>query len=66
MLVNILKLWDKCNKYPMGKQVFSFLFCLKAPYFLTILPLVENLKPGHASVSLKQRWILQNMIQRYY
>jgi hypothetical protein len=72
----------------MGKYLFSQLFCLKAPYFRTISPIVNDMKAGHgescrsffifraegfsyfwlvalptASVSLKQKWSLQNHIQ---
>jgi len=61
--INVLKIYNNFKKYPFGKNVFSFFFCSQAPYFFTIIPKVEDLKPGHASISLKQRWILQNMIK---
>jgi acyl-coenzyme A thioesterase PaaI-like protein len=50
-------------KYPFGRQIFSFLFCTKAPYFMTIRPQVVDLKEGLAVVSMKQRWRVQNHIK---
>lgn len=35
------------EKYPGGKWVFSMMFSLAAPYFMTIRPLVNEFKPGH-------------------
>lgn len=59
----VLNFYNKCLKYPFGKRIFSMGFSFAAPYFLSIWPLVENLKPGHASVSLTQSWSLQNHIK---
>ena len=55
-MYNMMKAW------PMGKSFFSLSF-LWAPYFLTIRPMVEDLGPGNAVVSLKQRWGVQNHIK---
>jgi acyl-coenzyme A thioesterase PaaI-like protein len=35
----------------------------KAPYFLTILPKVDELRPGYSKVSMNQKWIVQNHIK---
>lgn len=78
-------LYNKLVKYPFGREIFSFLFCTQAPYFLGIRPLVQDMKPGFgttffihmalesclmnilysivASVSMKQRWGVQNHIK---
>jgi hypothetical protein len=60
---HILQVYNNCLKYPFGKGIFSFLYCYKVPYFLTIAPMVQEIRPGHASISLKQKWILHNMIK---
>jgi len=60
---NVLKLYKSMSAYPMGKALFSLGFSVKAPYFLTILPMVRDLAPGLSVVSLKQRWIMQNHIK---
>lgn len=59
----LLKLYNKLSPLPMGKSIFSILFSMKAPYFLTIFPHVEDLKRGHAVISIKQKWIMQNHIK---
>eukprot|EP01032_Pedospumella_encystans_P021509 gene21509-24396_t len=63
MAVNVAKLYNTFLKYPFGKQAFSLAFSLFAPYFLTIRPSVNDLKPGFSSVSMKQRWGVQNHIK---
>jgi acyl-coenzyme A thioesterase PaaI-like protein len=60
---NVLALYNKALKYPYGKTLFSLSFCAAAPYFLTIFPAVDELKPGLAKVSLQQTWIKQNHIK---
>lgn len=58
-----LALYKTLEKYPFGKNVFSWLFCTQAPYFLTIKPVVNAVTAGHADVSMKQRWQVQNHIK---
>ena len=58
-----LKMYNDCSKYPFGKAIFSFLYSTHVPYFLTISPMVQEMKPGHASISLKQKWLLHNHIK---
>lgn len=60
---NVLKLYNRLETLPFGKSLFSKAFSIYAPYFLTINPLVEELKSGHTTVSLKQSWIKQNHIK---
>ena len=60
---NVLKMYNKLQGVPLGKSLFNLAFCFKAPYFLTIFPSVNDLKAGYVSVSLKQRWIVQNHIK---
>ena len=63
MNVNVLSLYQKFSKYPLGRQAFSALFCMKAPYFLTIRPTITSLQKGSATVQMSQRWAVQNHIQ---
>ena len=46
-LGNVAKMYNTITKYPLGKYVFSQLFCLKAPYFMSINPMVNDLKSGY-------------------
>ena len=63
MNLNVLKMYNSFSKYPLGKHLFSALFCMKAPYFLTIFPVVSELKEGKAVVTMSHRWIVQNHIK---
>lgn len=58
----VLKQWNRAAGYPGGKWFFSQVVARKAPYFRTISPLVEELRPHFAKVSLKKKRALENHI----
>jgi hypothetical protein len=45
-LGSVLKSYNKLASLPLGKYIFSKIFCLNAPYFLSISPIVNDLKAG--------------------
>jgi acyl-coenzyme A thioesterase PaaI-like protein len=47
---------------PMGKWLFSRAVCWKAPYFASISPRFEELRPRFARVSMRKRRAVQNHI----
>ena len=55
-------MWIRLKDKPMGKWLFARAVCWKAPYFSTISPRFEELKPGYARVSLKKRRAVENHI----
>jgi len=57
-----LALWRRCEGLPFGKWLFSRLICWKAPYFGTISPRFEELRPGLARVAMAKRRRVQNHI----
>lgn len=57
-----LALWEKLSRYPGGRWLFSRLLCLKAPYFGTIRPQLEILRPGCCQVRIGKRRAVQNHI----
>jgi acyl-coenzyme A thioesterase PaaI-like protein len=57
-----LGLWQRCEGLPFGRWMFSRVVCWKAPYFGTISPRFEELRPGFARVSMKKRRGVQNHI----
>ena len=59
---NVLAMWLKLKDKPMGKWMFARAVCWKAPYFSSIAPRFEELKPGYARVSLKKRRAVENHI----
>lgn len=59
---DVLSIYRKCEKLPYGRQLFSRLVCRKAPYFKTIHPRFEELRPGYCRITMKKRKAVQNHI----
>ncbi|MBL8513170.1 MAG: DUF4442 domain-containing protein [Betaproteobacteria bacterium] len=60
--MNVLDTWNKMSAKPLGKWLFSRAVCMKAPYFGSIKPRFEEMKPGYARVSMKKRRSVENHI----
>lgn len=58
----VLALWNRMSGYPGGKWLFSKAVATRAPYFSTISPLIEELRPNFARASLKKKRALENHI----
>lgn len=57
-----LSAWNRLQAKPFGKTLFSRFVCFKAPYFATISPRFEELRPGFVRVSMKKRRGVTNHI----
>ena len=57
-----LEAWRRLESKPIGKWIFTRVICWKAPYFATISPRFEELRPGYARVSMRKRRAVQNHI----
>lgn len=57
-----LAMWEKLEGKPFGKALFSRAICWKAPYFASIRPRIEELRPGFARVTMRKRRAVQNHI----
>ena len=57
-----LATWRRLERAPFGKSIFSRVICWKAPYFGTIRPRFEELRPGLARVSMRKRRAVANHI----
>jgi len=55
-------LWQRFSSKPAGKWAFSRLLCLKAPYFDTISPRIEELRPEYCEVRMRKRRAVLNHI----
>ena len=55
-------LYTKLEGVPLGRWIFTRIICFKAPYFSNIRPLFQELKPGLARVTMKNRRAVQNHI----
>ena len=60
--MNVLATWNKMSVRPFGKWLFSRAVSFKAPYFASIKPRFEEMKPGYAKVSMKKRRSVENHI----
>jgi uncharacterized protein (TIGR00369 family) len=63
LMSQVQNLWNKFSVKPFGKTIFSKIICWKAPYFGTIKPTFEEMRPGYARVSMKKRRAVHNHIQ---
>jgi uncharacterized protein (TIGR00369 family) len=57
-----LDAWEKLQKLPFGRFFFSRFICFKAPYFASISPRFQELRPGFARVSMRKRRAVTNHI----
>jgi acyl-coenzyme A thioesterase PaaI-like protein len=58
--MNVLALYQNLSRWPVGKRLFSWFFCFKAPYFGTIRPYFEELAAGRCVVRIKKRRAVLN------
>lgn len=61
-----LRLYNQLTRLPGGRQLFSAGVALKAPYFRTILPSVQQLEPGRCIVTAPKWWGVQNHIGTFH
>ena len=50
-----LNLYERLVHRPFGKWLFAEIICLNAPYFATIEPRFQDLRPGFCEVSMRKR-----------
>ena len=57
-----LKIWKALENKPAGKWTFSKMLCLKAPYFSSISPVFDELKPQYCELHIKKQRSVLNHI----
>jgi acyl-coenzyme A thioesterase PaaI-like protein len=60
MSTGTLAIWQRFSSKPAGKWAFSRLLCFKAPYFASIRPRFEALRPEYCEVSIPKRRAVLN------
>ena len=58
-----LSLYQKLEKYPFGKKIFSIMVSRIAPYFATISPKISELVPNQCTCIIKKRKKVFNHIK---
>lgn len=58
----LLPLYRQVTRLPKGHRIFSWLFCLRAPYFGTVRPEFVALRPGYAELTFRKRRRVHNHI----
>lgn len=53
--MNAVKIFNKFNKLPFGKTLFSKVICFIAPYFGSIKPRIDLIEPQRCVVFMKKR-----------
>ena len=61
-MTNLMELYNRVNRLPAGSTIFSMLFSHKAPYFATVRPRFNELRPNYAELTIKKRRGVQNHI----
>ncbi|PQP40225.1 MULTISPECIES: hotdog fold domain-containing protein [Mycolicibacterium] len=61
-----LKIWNRLQHLPLGTWMFSRAVCLKAPYFRTIHPAIEELRPGYCRVTAPNRRGVHNHLGTFH
>lgn len=59
-MMNSLALYRKALKLPFGSHLFSWGVCFMAPYFGSIRPHFDELKPDYVQISIKNRRRVRN------
>lgn len=59
----VISSYNKVKKYPFGKKIFSYMVSRQAPYFKSIRPQIEELKPNFIKVNMRKRSAIHNHIQ---
>jgi acyl-coenzyme A thioesterase PaaI-like protein len=63
MASRALRLYESLARRPLGKWLFAEIVCLNAPYFGTIEPRFQELRPGFCQVSMRKRRRVLNHIR---
>ena len=58
----MMKLYQKCTRWPGGQALFSRAVCFKAPYFGTVKPRITELRTNYCQATITKRRAVENHI----
>jgi acyl-coenzyme A thioesterase PaaI-like protein len=61
--MQIIDMFNKLKGLPGGTLLFTRAVCLKAPYFSSIHPLIEDVRPSYVRVKLRKRRSVENHLK---
>jgi hypothetical protein len=61
-----LQIWNTLQRIPFGKRIFTRALCFKAPYFGSVHPLIQELRPGSCRVTAPNRRGVRNHLGSYH
>jgi acyl-coenzyme A thioesterase PaaI-like protein len=64
--VSTLSAWNAVSRLPGGRTAFSHALCVKVPYFGTVHPHVQELRPGYCEVRGSKRRAVHNHIGTFH
>ncbi len=56
----VMRLYERVGRLPRGRLIFSLLFAAKAPYFATVRPRFDALRPDYAELIVRKRRRVHN------
>ena len=59
-MTDVLTLWRRAGRIPLGDRLFSTMFGLRAPYFRSVRPRFTRLEPHHAELVIRDRRRVHN------
>jgi acyl-coenzyme A thioesterase PaaI-like protein len=65
-MISTLTAWNTVSGLPGGRTAFSQALCVRVPYFGTVHPHVQELRPGHCEVRAAKRRSVHNHLGTFH
>jgi acyl-coenzyme A thioesterase PaaI-like protein len=59
-MTDVLTLWRRAGRVPLGDRLFSTMFGMRAPYFRSVRPRFVRIEPHHAALVVRDRRRVHN------